>query len=84
MFNSNKKSTHSHHPLPSLCSSISSHNSSTKSISIDSTSSNRKKRWDESQLAIELCDNYNNNTHHCKLNNKFTAFIRKIKSTVVK
>lgn len=43
------------HPLPSLCSSISSYNS-TKSICDDTILPNNRKRWDDSQFAIDLCD----------------------------
>lgn len=47
-------STHSNgstYPLPSLCSSLSSHNSSSKSLD-----NKQRKRWDDSQFAIDLCD----------------------------
>lgn len=88
------QSTHSNgstYPLPSLCSSLSSHNSSSKSLppqqphhpindDVDNTNGQnvggkaddkrQRKRWDDSQFAIDLCDdNYKPHGSHDQNNN---------------
>lgn len=50
------QNSHDSTTLPSLCSSISSYNSSLSNTI--TTQKQPRKRWDDSQFAIELCDDH--------------------------
>lgn len=56
-----KGSDSSNYPLPSLCMTLSSANSSTKSLSLKNDDNsiipdNKARRWDDSQFALELAE----------------------------
>lgn len=71
------KNSHDSTTLPSLCSSISSYNSTLSTTT--TTQKQPRKRWDDSQFAIDLCDDHllkiksnsnypqkNEHSHHSK------------------
>ncbi|KAL7326201.1 hypothetical protein PS15p_208576 [Mucor circinelloides] len=64
------QNSHDSTTLPSLCSSISSYNSSISNTL--TTQKQPRKRWDDSQFAIELCDDHlltpKNSSNHSQKN----------------